>query len=216
MEDVHPRLAGEGLSRADARLWVKRAIDAVGASLGLLLSAPLLALAAVAIRLDSPGPVFFVQTRCGQGGRMFRMWKLRSMSVDAESRRDALAHRNDLRGPVFKMRDDPRVTRVGRWLRRSSIDEIPQFWNVLRGEMSLVGPRPPLPREVLLYGPREWRRLDVKPGLTCIWQVSGRNDIDFDEWVAMDLHYIENWSLFTDLALLLRTLRAVLSGTGAS
>jgi len=208
--------ARDRVAPLDARLAVKRAIDVLGAVLGLLLCLPVLAVAAVAIRMDSTGPVFFAQLRCGRGGRRFRMWKLRSMVNDAESQRSALEERNAMSGPVFKVEDDPRVTRVGRWLRRYSVDEIPQFWNVLRGDMSLVGPRPPLPCEVTQYGARERRRLEVKPGLTCTWQVSGRNQIDFDEWMAMDLDYIENWSLSRDLGLLLRTVPAVVSGSGAS
>lgn len=219
--DARPHSAG-GLAALCARdrrgvaLTVKRALDVAGAVGGLLLCLPVLVVAAIAIRWESPGPALFVQTRCGQGGRPFRMWKLRSMVRDAESQRDLLEQHNAMSGPVFKMEDDPRVTRVGRWLRRFSIDEVPQLWNVLRGEMSLVGPRPPLPCEVEQYGPRERRRLEVKPGLTCTWQVSGRNQIDFERWVSMDLDYIDGWSLGRDLLLLIRTIPAVLRGVGAS
>jgi lipopolysaccharide/colanic/teichoic acid biosynthesis glycosyltransferase len=183
------------------RAWpraAKRGLDVLGAAIGLALLAPLLPFVALAIRLDSRGPVFFGQTRCGKDGRPFQMWKLRSMVQHAESLRSHLEDRNEMNGPVFKVESDPRVTRVGRWLRRLSLDETPQFWNVLCGEMSLVGPRPPLPCEVEEYGPRERRRLDVTPGITCTWQVSGRNEIGFDQWVDMDIEYIESWSLRSD------------------
>jgi lipopolysaccharide/colanic/teichoic acid biosynthesis glycosyltransferase len=196
-------------------LAAKRLLDVVGALCGLLLAAPALALAALAIRLDSPGPVFFGQTRCGKDGRQFTMWKLRSMTKDAEAKRAAVADRNTMSGPVFKAPADPRITRVGTWLRRFSIDEIPQFWNVLRGEMSLVGPRPPLPEEVAQYDARQKRRLAVAPGLTCTWQISGRNEIGFEEWVDMDLNYIDNWTFSRDLVLLALTVPAVLGGRGS-
>jgi lipopolysaccharide/colanic/teichoic acid biosynthesis glycosyltransferase len=195
---------------------VKRAIDVVGAALGLVASAPIIAASAVAIRLDSRGPVFFRQARCGRNGRLFSLWKLRTMDVDAEARKCELLDQNFMDGPVFKVEGDPRVTRVGRILRRYSIDELPQLWNVLTGEMSLVGPRPPLPSEVAQYGPFERKRLRVRPGLTCEWQVSGRNRIGFTEWVRLDVDYIENWSLARDVSLLLRTIPAVLRGNGAS
>jgi lipopolysaccharide/colanic/teichoic acid biosynthesis glycosyltransferase len=204
------------LTERRTALRVKRAIDVVGASLGLLLALPIFLLAAAAIRLESRGPALFRQTRIGQGGRPFKMWKLRSMVAGAEELRSALISANEMDGPVFKIRSDPRVTRVGRVLRRFSIDELPQLWNVIRGEMSLVGPRPPLPCEVECYGELERRRLAVKPGLTCEWQVSGRNQIGFSEWMRLDAAYIENWSLSRDVRLLLRTLTAVGRGTGAS
>jgi lipopolysaccharide/colanic/teichoic acid biosynthesis glycosyltransferase len=199
----------------DFALRAKRAIDVAGSIALLLLSLPILLLAALAIRIDSRGPVLFRQARVGQGGRPFPMWKLRSMVEGAEDQRGGLLAHNEMDGPVFKMRRDPRVTRVGRVLRRFSIDELPQLWNVLRGDMSLVGPRPPLPCEVAKYGLFERRRLSVKPGLTCEWQVSGRNEIGFDEWMRLDVAYAENWSLRRDLWLLLRTLPAVARGTGA-
>jgi lipopolysaccharide/colanic/teichoic acid biosynthesis glycosyltransferase len=196
-------------------LRVKRAIDVTGAAGLLLLALPILLLAALAIRLDSRGPVLFRQMRVGQGGRPFPMWKLRSMVDDAEERRSGLMRHNEMAGPVFKMRSDPRITRVGRVLRRFSIDELPQLWNVVRGDMSLVGPRPPLPCEVACYGLYERRRLSVKPGLTCEWQVSGRNQIGFDEWMRLDVAYADNWSIRGDLWLLLRTVPTVARGTGA-
>ena len=198
------------------QLALKRLADIVGSSLGLLLLSPLLLVAAIAVRVSSRGPAFYVSERVGHDGRPFRMAKFRSMIRGAHGSRDHHDHLNiHDDGPVFKIRDDPRVTRVGRLLRRCSIDELPQLWNVLRGQMSLVGPRPPLPDEFLHYGPRERRRLEVKPGLTCIWQVSGRSDIDFETWVDMDIAYIDTWSLRLDARLLGRTIAAVFTGRGA-
>jgi exopolysaccharide biosynthesis polyprenyl glycosylphosphotransferase len=211
--------ASEDSGLLSARPWqlaLKRALDVVGSTLGLLVLLPLLMIAALAVKVSSPGPVFYVSERVGRDGRPFRMMKFRSMAHGAHDSRATHHHLNiHDSGPVFKIRDDPRVTRVGRFLRRCSIDELPQLWNVLRGDMSLVGPRPPLPEEFLLYGTRERRRLDVKPGITCIWQVSGRSDLDFETWVDMDLAYIDTWSLRLDARLLGRTVAAVLTGRGA-
>jgi lipopolysaccharide/colanic/teichoic acid biosynthesis glycosyltransferase len=193
----------------------KRALDVAGASIGLALSLPVLALAAIAIRLDSPGPVLFCQLRCGREGRRFCFWKLRTMVDGAEAQQALLQARNEMDGPMFKMRCDPRVTRVGRFLRRYSLDEVPQLWNVLVGDMSLVGPRPPLPREVLAYQPRERERLAVTPGLTGPWQVSGRNDLSFAQYVELDLEYVRSWSVGRDLQILARTIPAVFRGDGA-
>ena len=195
-------------------LVIKRGIDLFGSGLALLVASPLLLVVAALIKLDG-GPVFFAQERAGLYGRRFRMYKFRSMSVDAEARKPELEHLNEMSGPVFKMREDPRITAVGRWLRRLSIDELPQFYNVLRGEMSLGGPRPPIPAEVARYERWQMRRLSMKPGITCIWQVSGRNEVDFDTWMRLDLEYIDNWSLFLDLKLLLKTVPVVLVGSGA-
>ncbi len=197
-------------------LGVKRAIDFVGASLALSLSLPVLAVAALAIRLTSAGPVVFRQERCGLNGRRFTMLKLRTMYQDAEARKHALSELNEMSGPVFKIRNDPRITPVGRWLRRLSIDEIPQLWNVVRGDMSLVGPRPPVPREVADYRTFERRRLSMRPGITCLWQINGRNQIGFEDWVRLDCQYIDTWSVANDLRILARTIPAVLSGHGAS
>jgi exopolysaccharide biosynthesis polyprenyl glycosylphosphotransferase len=194
----------------------KRVIDVIGASLLLILLSPVLVAAAIAVRLGSPGPVLFRQTRCGLNGRQFEMLKLRSMVADAESRRVALLELNEMGGPVFKIQNDPRVTLVGRFIRRWSIDELPQIWNVLRGDMSLVGPRPPIPEEVAEYRASDRRRLSMRPGLTCLWQIAGRNTIGFDDWVKLDLQYIDSWSLALDLWILLRTPAAVLKRTGAS
>ncbi len=195
-------------------LAVKRLVDVVGASMLLLVASPLIAAAAVAIKLSSPGPVFFRQVRSGMYGRPFWMAKLRTMTVDAEARRSELLSANEMAGPVFKMRNDPRVTPIGKWLRRLSLDELPQFWNVLRGDMSLVGPRPPLPHEVAEYATFDRRRLSMRPGITCLWQVGGRNTVDFDGWVKLDLEYIDTWSLTNDFKILLRTIPAVVRGTG--
>jgi len=196
-------------------LALKRAFDIVVSAAALIICAPLFLVIAIAIKLDSPGPVFFGQVRSGLNGRRFTMWKFRSMVVDAEKKLEELRDRNEMSGPVFKMRDDPRVTRVGRFLRRTSLDELPQFWNVLIGQMSIVGPRPPLPSEVDRYERWHRRRLSVKPGLTCIWQVSGRNEIDFEDWMKLDLAYIDQWSLWLDFKIFLRTIPAVLFGRGA-
>jgi exopolysaccharide biosynthesis polyprenyl glycosylphosphotransferase len=198
------------------QLLLKRIIDAALSLAVLILLFPLMAIVAILIKLTSPGPVFFVQNRVGMNQRLFKLYKFRSMVADAENRKFALAHLNERDGPAFKIENDPRTTRIGRFLRKTSIDELPQFFNVLSGEMSLVGPRPPLPDEVKKY---EWlfrKRLSVKPGITCIWQISGRNNVSFDRWMQMDHEYIENWSLWLDLKILLRTIPAVLLSRGAS
>jgi exopolysaccharide biosynthesis polyprenyl glycosylphosphotransferase len=196
-------------------LAAKRAFDLFEAAVALLVLAPVFLVVAVAIRLESPGPIFFRQRRVGVYGREFNLYKFRSMYQDAEARLESLRARNEVSGPVFKMRDDPRVTRVGRFIRRASIDELPQFWNVLRGEMSVVGPRPPLPSEVKQYERWQLRRLSVKPGITCTWQVSGRSQISFEQWMELDLRYIDSWSLWQDVKILARTIPAVLTGRGA-
>jgi exopolysaccharide biosynthesis polyprenyl glycosylphosphotransferase len=201
----------------EAQLALKRSLDIAVSLLLLALAGPVILIAALAIRLTSPGSVLFKQTRVGLNGRSFTLYKFRTMIKDAHARLDEVAHLNEMNGPVFKVKDDPRVTPVGRFLRRFSLDEIPQFWNVLKGDMSLVGPRPPIPEEVASYHRWHRRRLSMKPGLTCLWQVSGRNDIqDFDRWMKLDLQYIDNWSPSLDLKILLRTIPAVLSGKGAS
>lgn len=211
---------GDAAMRADnwpaaAYPAAKRMLDCLLAVLLVLLAAPLMLSAAIAIKCTSRGPVLFRQLRAGQHGRPFVMYKFRSMIDGAEERRPELAGLNEARGPVFKLRDDPRLTRVGRWLRRTSIDEFPQLFNVLRGEMSLVGPRPLPVDEAAAASPAERRRLEVLPGLTCLWQVSGRCEIPYEEWMQLDLLYIANRSLALDLGILLRTVPAVLSGRGA-
>lgn len=193
----------------------KRLLDVACASLGLIASLPLWLAIVIAIRLDSPGPAIFVQERVGLRGRHFRFYKFRSMHVDAEQLLNDLLSHNEVSGPVFKIRRDPRVTRVGAWLRRTSLDELPQLLNVLKGEMSLVGPRPPLPREVDQYRPSDAVRLHVKPGLTCLWQVNGRSAVGFDEWMELDREYVRKISLGLDLRILVRTVAAVVSMHGA-
>ena len=196
-------------------LLVKRVMD-VMISAGLLIAlSPLLVLVASLVKLTSRGPVIYRQVRCGLYGRRFVLLKFRSMRQGAEDVLWEIRHLNEMDGPVFKMRNDPRVTALGRFLRKSSIDELPQLWNVLKGDMSLVGPRAPLPAEVKAYTRWQRRRLSVKPGITCLWQVSGRNEIDFHEWMQMDLKYIDNWSLSLDFKILLRTFPVVLLGKGA-
>jgi exopolysaccharide biosynthesis polyprenyl glycosylphosphotransferase len=195
---------------------VKRVLDVVGALLAIALTSPIWIAAAIAIKLDSPGPVFFVQQRSGRNNRPFPCVKFRTMVVDAEARLEELRKRNEISGPVFKVKDDPRLTRAGRVLRKYSIDELPQFLNVLVGQMSLVGPRPPIPKEVRSYEPDQVRRLSVRPGITGLWQVSGRNRIAFEDWVRLDLQYIDEWSLWLDFQILVATIPAVLGGEGAS
>lgn len=197
-------------------MFVKNIIDKVGALFGLIVSAPLMLIAAVAIKIDSKGPILFKQKRCGLNGRPFSLYKLRTMCMDAEKKKDQVQQLNMMSGPVFKAKKDPRVTRVGRYLRKWSVDEIPQFLNVLRGDMSLVGPRPPLPEEVARYEPWQHRRLSVKPGVTCLWQINGRNHVDFEEWMRLDLQYIDNWSPWLDAKIIAKTIPAVIKGTGAS
>jgi exopolysaccharide biosynthesis polyprenyl glycosylphosphotransferase len=200
----------------ETQLAAKRLLDIV-VSVGILgIAAPVITVIAAAIRITSPGSVVFKQKRIGLNGRMFTLYKFRTMIEDAHERRGEIEHLNEMTGPVFKAKDDPRITPVGRFLRKFSLDEIPQLWNVLKGDMSLVGPRPPIPEEVASYHRWHRRRLSMKPGLTCLWQISGRNNIDFDRWMQLDLQYIDNWSPSLDLKILLRTIPAVLSGKGAS
>jgi exopolysaccharide biosynthesis polyprenyl glycosylphosphotransferase len=229
MSDLLWKEAGYGVvAQVDSQSWPegegrrtgyetgKRALDITLTGLGLLVLTPFFMVVALLVRMDSPGPVLFTQTRIGRNGEPFRCWKFRSMFVDAEQRKSDLLALNEMAGgTTFKMKRDPRITRVGRLIRKASIDELPQLWNVLIGDMSLVGPRPPLPQEVVGYTAHERQRLAVKPGITCIWQVSGRSDIPFQEQVLLDIEYIEKRSFWLDLALLLRTIPAVLLGRGA-
>ncbi|MBI2512581.1 MAG: sugar transferase [Opitutae bacterium] len=200
------------LRRSEA---TKRALDIVGSAVALLALAPLFVVVAALIKLDG-GPVFFRQTRVGRHGRTFRMFKFRSMCRNAEQKlRDLLAQNQHATGVTFKLKHDPRITRVGRWLRKYSVDEFPQFYNVLRGDMSLVGPRPPVPSEVEKYSLADRRRLAVKPGLTCLWQISGRAEIDFPGQVRLDVSYIEHQSFTEDVRILIKTVPAVISAAGA-
>ncbi|TDC55976.1 sugar transferase [Actinomadura sp. KC345] len=204
----HPELDG-------GRKVFKGLFDRTAALGGVVLLSPLMLVVAVLIKMTSPGPVMFRQDRVGRGGREFTVMKFRTMVQDAEARKVELMERNENDGVLFKIREDPRITRVGRWLRRYSLDELPQLFNVLRGEMSLVGPRPPLPEEVAEYGGDVYRRLVVKPGLTGLWQVSGRSDLSWEESVRLDLRYVDNWTLALDLQIMWKTWSAVLRGSGA-
>jgi len=197
-------------------LFLKSLVDYTLAFLGLILLSPLFLLVAIAVKLGSRGPVFFCQERCGLNGRRFRLYKFRTMVADAEAKKAGVEHLNRIKGLAFKAPDDPRITRTGKYLRRYSLDELPQLINVLQGKMSLVGPRPPLPSEVEQYQRWQRRRLSMKPGLTGLWQVSGRADLeDFNHWIRIDLEYIDHWSLWLDFKILLKTIPAVLSGRGA-
>ena len=208
------RLNAEWLSYGTA--FLKRTLDIDAGSLLLLLCAPVFLLIAILIKLEDGGPVFFAQRRVGRYGRECKMFKIRSMCLNAEQRlKDLLARNQHQDGVTFKIKDDPRITRVGRWLRKFSFDELPQFYNVLTGNMSLVGPRPPVPGEVQKYSLAHRRRLAIKPGITCLWQISGRAEIDFSGQVQLDVDYIENMSFWMDLKILARTVPAVLSGRGA-
>ncbi len=199
------------------RLTVKRAIDIVGAVVGLVVLSPVMLIVAIAIKVTSRGPIIYAQDRCGLNKRPLRMYKFRSMFADADKLQAALEELNEASGPVFKIREDPRITPVGRLLRKSSLDELPQLWNVLRGDMSLVGPRPLPWRDVRrIIRPSDMRRFSMRPGLTCLWQVQGRSNLDFQRWVELDLQYIDTWSLTLDLRILLKTIPAVLSGNGAT
>ena len=200
---------------AGARHVLKRVLDVTAALIALLVLSPVLLVLALIVRLDSPGPVLFRQDRIGKDGRVFGMFKFRSMVVDAEARLAALNQQNQGAGVLFKMKDDPRVTRCGRWMRKYSLDELPQLWNVVLGDMSMVGPRPPLAREVSGYERHTHRRLLIKPGITGLWQINGRSDLPWDEAVRLDLYYVENWSLAGDLLILWRTFRAVVRPSGA-
>jgi exopolysaccharide biosynthesis polyprenyl glycosylphosphotransferase len=195
---------------------LKRLFDVVASAIAFWLLLPVLVVLALTIKLTSRGPIFFNQVRVGLLGKPFQMLKFRSMVVNAEDLRQSLESSNEQSGPVFKIKDDPRVTVVGRWMRRYSLDELPQLLNVLRGDMSIVGPRPPVPAEVEQYEPWQRRRLSVRPGLTCIWQVSGRNQISFEDWMYLDLRYIDHWSLINDFNLIFRTVPVVVTGRGAS
>jgi len=209
-----PMLTFSGAPHDEVRLLLKRFIDIVLAAASLVVVSPLMAVVALSIKLTSPGPVLFRQERCGLNGRRFQLYKFRSMVADAEALKAGLADRNE-RELVFKIRNDPRLTPLGRWLRKFSIDEWPQLWNVLRGDMSLVGPRPAVPDEVEQYKRWQRRRLRMRPGLTCLWVVEGRDAVDFERWMALDMEYIDTWSLALDWKIMLRTIPQVVIGKGA-
>jgi lipopolysaccharide/colanic/teichoic acid biosynthesis glycosyltransferase len=195
--------------------FMKRFIDIVGAALGLIILFPILFIVSIAIKLDSPGPLIFSQTRCGKNGKKFKMYKFRSMVVNAEGRLQSLKAYNEMSGPVFKIKNDPRITKVGKFVRNTSIDELPQLINILKGEMSIVGPRPPIESEVAQYNTYQMQRLIIKPGLTCYWQIMGRNSIDFDHWVELDIRYIRERNLLLDIKLILITFSVLFGDNNA-
>jgi exopolysaccharide biosynthesis polyprenyl glycosylphosphotransferase len=200
----------------ELKLFAKRIVDFTLSAVALVLLSPLLFLLALLIRLTSPGPILYRQIRCGLGGRRFTLYKFRSMVANADKLRTELEALNEVDGPVFKLTEDPRCTPLGRWLRKISFDELPQLWNILRGDMSFVGPRPPLPEEVEKYESWQRRRLRMRPGLTCLWTLEGRSRLSFDRWIRLDLAYIDNWSLFLDFKILLKSIPLVVFGRGAS
>jgi exopolysaccharide biosynthesis polyprenyl glycosylphosphotransferase len=210
-----PAIVVESVPESTAYRIARRIFDLVLGSFILLLVAPVAPFLALMIRLDSRGPVLYRQTRVGLGGRCFTFYKFRSMYTGSDRKLEELAALNEQAGPIFKIREDPRITPVGRFLRRSSLDEIPQILNVLKGDMSIVGPRPALPAEVARYESWQRRRLDAKPGLTCLWQISGRSHIGFDEWMRLDLEYLRTRSMWTDVVILFKTVPAVMARRGA-
>lgn len=183
----------------------KRVIDVLGSMIGIILLSPIFFVVAVLIKIDSKGAIIFSQTRVGKNGKEFKMYKFRSMVVNAEELKKKLLAQNEMSGPMFKIKDDPRITKIGKFIRKTSIDELPQLINVLKGEMSLVGPRPSLPKEVEKFEPWMKKRLEVKPGLTCYWQVSGRNNIDFNDWMKLDIKYVEERNIYIDIKLIFKT-----------
>ena len=198
-------------------MFCKRAMDIIGSLAGLILLSPLLLIIAIAIKIEDPkGSIFFAQQRCGKDNKLFPMYKFRSMVSNAEELLEELMEHNEMDGPVFKIKDDPRITKVGKFIRKTSVDELPQLFNILMGDMSIVGPRPAIPHEVAEYNDYQRQRLLVKPGLTCIWQVSGRNSIGFDEWMEMDLEYIENRNLWMDIKLIFKTVGVLFGDEHAS
>ena len=211
-----PILTLEPVAQDEIKLFVKRVFDLVTTVISLPVVLPLMAIIAIAIKIDSPGPVFFIQQRVGLKKRLFPLLKFRSMYEDAENRLQEIEHLNEAEGPIFKIKNDPRVTPIGKFLRKTSLDELPQLFNVLHGEMSLVGPRPMSIRDVDLFDKGiQRKRFSVKPGITCLWQISGRSNLPFSKWLELDLQYIENWSLFMDIKILIKTLPAVIFSRGA-
>lgn len=205
MEEKQLEIESESSMEFSLYEVIKRLIDVFCSFLGVLVLSPLFIIIAIIIKATSKGPVFFSQKRVGKNGKEFYMYKFRSMVVNAEELKEKLAAQNEMSGPMFKMKDDPRVTKVGKFIRKTSIDELPQLWNVLKGDMSLVGPRPSLPKEVAQFEEWMYRRLEVKPGLTCYWQVSGRNNIDFEDWMKLDIKYVDERSTWIDIKLIFKT-----------
>ncbi len=210
-----PMISYDPAPGLDLPMIFKNLLDRFLAALGLILASPVMIAAAIAVKLTSPGPAVFKQPRCGLNGRKFKLYKFRTMVQNAEKLKNDLMKFNEVDGAAFKMKNDPRITKVGKFLRKTSIDELPQFLNILKGEMSFVGPRPPLADEVINYDLWQRRKLSMKPGLTCLWQISGRSDVSFEQWMKLDLEYIDHWSLWRDAQILARTVPAVLKGTGA-
>ena len=213
---TYPVITYHTISLNTGASMIKRFVDIVGALAGIILTSPIMLVAAIAIKIDSPGPVLFKQVRVGQNGRHFKIYKFRSMYIDAEERKAELMEQNEMDGLMFKMKNDPRITKVGKFIRKCSIDELPQFFNVLGGSMSLVGTRPPTVDEVAQYERGQWRRISIKPGITGMWQVNGRSNVqNFDDVVAMDVEYIDNWSLFLDIKIIFKTVAVLLGHDGA-
>ncbi|MFA6281066.1 MAG: sugar transferase [Candidatus Omnitrophota bacterium] len=214
--DGFPLLTFESAPSKMWHLFIKRLFDIVLSSSALIMLIPVFIVVSFFVKVTSSGPIFFKQKRCGLNGRKFVLYKFRTMSVDAEEKLEELLKHNEMSGPVFKMKNDPRLTVIGKFLRKTSLDELPQLWNILKGDMSLVGPRPPIPAEVQKYDNWQRRRLSMRPGITCLWQVSGRNKItDFNQWMKLDLDYIDRWSLWLDFKILINTIPVVLFGVGA-
>lgn len=205
MEEKQLEIESESSMEFSLYEVIKRLIDVVCSFLGVIVLSPLFIIIVIIIKTTSKGPVFFSQKRVGKNGKEFNMYKFRSMVVNAEELKEKLAAQNEMSGPMFKMKDDPRVTKVGKFIRKTSIDELPQLWNVLKGDMSLVGPRPSLPKEVAQFDEWMYKRLEVKPGLTCYWQVSGRNNIDFEDWMKLDISYVDERSTWIDIKLIFKT-----------
>lgn len=206
----------ELLKRKRATFAFKRIVDLVGGAIGLVVATPIMLGVAIAMKKEEPdGPIIFSQTRVGKNGKTFRMYKIRSMCLDAEAKLETLLAKNEVQGAMFKMKEDPRVTKVGKFIRKTSIDELPQLWNVVKGEMSLVGPRPPLPREVKTYSSYDKQRLLVKPGCTGLWQVSGRNDVHFKDMVALDVEYIQTMSIINEIKIIFKTVWVMIKPNGA-
>jgi exopolysaccharide biosynthesis polyprenyl glycosylphosphotransferase len=213
--DLYPYVEVVKTPLRGVNLFLKRLVDLLLSGIGLILLIPVFVVVSILIKLDSKGPIFFKQRRIGKNGIQFTMYKFRSMVANAEELKERLKDQNEMDGPVFKIKEDPRITKLGKFIRKYSIDELPQLFNVFRGDMSLIGPRPPLVEEVEQYNDYQWRRLDVRPGLSGLWQISGRNHVSFEEWVSLDIYYIENWSMKLDTKILLQTIPVVLFGKGA-
>ena len=215
LEEVQTEYKNE-YSKTIMYFVIKKIIDLLGSIIGLILLSPILIITAIAIKLDSKGPVFFIQERVGKNEQVFNMYKFRSMVIDAEEKLYKLKDKNEMSGPMFKMKDDPRITKIGRFIRKTSIDELPQLFNVLKGEMSLVGPRPNLPREVIKFTDYQKNKFLATPGLTCYWQVMGRNNIDFEDWIELDIKYIRKRNTWEDIKLIFKTVGVLFGDDNAS